>query len=70
MTGVNSGGGAGTCGVFLTNFNEIGSLDHSCMQIHTTINVRTTNEQNKRKTNKKKGKITKPSLRYLDLDDS
>jgi len=59
MTGVNSGGGAGTCGVFLTNFNEIGSLDHSCMQIHTTINIQTTNKRNKVKQ-KRKGKS--PSL--------
>ena len=56
MTGVNSDGGAGVCRVFLTNLDEIGSLDHSCMQIHTTINVRTTNKRNKEKQTKLKEK--------------
>ena len=54
MTGVNFGSVAGVCGVFLTYRDEIGSLDHSCMQIHTTINVRTTNKQNKEKQSQKR----------------
>jgi len=37
MIGINSGGGVGASGVFLTNFDIIGSLDHSYM--HTTNNV-------------------------------
>jgi len=58
MTGVNSSGGTCVCRVFLTNLDEIGSLDHTRMQIHTTINVQTTNKQNKQ--TKRKGKS--PSL--------
>jgi len=49
MTGVNSEGGAGVWGVFLTNRDDIESLDHYHMKIHTTINVQTTNKRNKRK---------------------
>ena len=62
MTGVNFGGGAGVCGVFLTNLDEIRSLDHSLDADHTTIN----NKKTKRKKNNQKERL---SLRFRDLDD-
>ena len=54
MIGINSGGGADASGVFLTNLDEIGSLDHSSM--HKTNNVHSTIKRKKKITNKKKGK--------------
>jgi len=52
------------------NRDEIGSLNHYRMQIYTTINVWTTNKMKQKKNKQKKEKITEPSLRYLNLDDS
>jgi len=49
MIGINSGGGVGASGVFLTNLDEIESLDHSYM--HNTNNVHPTNKR-KKKNNK------------------
>ena len=46
MIGINSGGGTGASGVFLTNLDEIESLDYSCM--HNTNNVHPTNKQKKK----------------------
>jgi len=42
MIGMNSRDGIGASGVFLTNLDEIGSLDHSCM--HNTNTVHPTNK--------------------------
>jgi len=67
MIGLNSVDDIGASGVFLTNLDEIGSLNHSCM--HNTNNV--PQQTNVKRNNKQKRKIiSKPSLRYLDLDDS
>jgi len=60
MIGVNSGGGVSESGVFLTNLDEIRSLDHSCM--HNTNNIHPTNKRKKKKRQtRKKGKKS-PSL--------
>jgi len=60
MTRVNSGGGASVCEVFLTNLDEIGSLDHSCMQItpQSTFGEQT----NKIKKNNKKERENRQAL--------
>jgi len=57
MTGMNSEGGVGASEVFLTNLDEIGSLDHSCM--HNTNNIHPTNKCKKEKeqTRKKKNNL-------------
>ena len=47
MIGINSGGGIGASGLFLTKLDEIGSLDHSCM--HNTNNVHPTNKRKMKK---------------------
>ena len=52
MIEMNSGDGVGASGVFLTNLDEIGSLDHSCM--HNTNDVHPKNKCKKKRTNKKK----------------
>jgi len=70
MTGVNFGGGAGVCGVFLTNLTEIGSLDHSCIQITPQSTFEQQINKNKEKQSQRKRKSPSLSLRFLDLDDS
>jgi len=66
MIEVNSEGGVSESGVFLTNLDEIGSLNHSCM--HNTNNVHPANKRKKKKNKQEKKKtISKPSLGYLDL---
>ena len=63
MIGINSGDGVGANGVFLTNLDEIGSLDHFCM--HNTSNVHPTNKHKKENSKQEKRKtISKPSLRF------
>ena len=54
MIGINSGGGVGANGVFLTNLDVIGSLDYPCM--HNTNNIHPTNKHKWKRTNKKKEK--------------
>ena len=69
MIGINLGGDVGASGVFLTNLDEIGSLATLACTTQTTF----TEQSNVKKkiTNKKERKsISKPSLRYLYLDDS
>jgi len=69
MIEINSGGGVGASGVFLTNLDEIGFLGHSCT--HNTNNVHLTNKPKKDNNKQEKRKtISKTSLGYLDLDDS
>ena len=53
MIEINSGGGVGASRVFLTKLDEIGSLDHSCM--NNTNNVHLTNKHKKKK-NKQENK--------------
>jgi len=53
MIGFNSGGGVGVCKVFLTKRDELGSFDHTFIQIHT-INKGTNNNK---EINKKEEKI-------------
>jgi len=52
MIGINSGVGVGASGVFLTNLDEIGSMDHSC--IHNTNNIHPTNKYKKGNNKKEK----------------
>ena len=54
MIGMNSGGGVGASGVFLTNLDEIGSMEHSCM--HNTNNVHPTNKHKKKNNKQEKRK--------------
>jgi len=49
MIGFNSGGGV--CKVFLTRRDEVESLDHTCMQIHTTNKV--TNNKHRKQIKRK-----------------
>jgi len=62
MIGMNSKGGVGASGVFLTNLDEIGSLDHPCM--HNINNVHQTNKHKKENNKQEKKTISNPSLRY------
>jgi len=64
MIGCDSSGSLGACKVFITIRDVVGSLDHTCKQSYTTNNVQTTIKQKERKA------ISKPSLRFLNLDDS
>jgi len=69
MIGINLGGGVSASGVFLTNLDEIGSLDHPYM--HNTNNIHLTNKQKKKKNKQEKGKNNHQAyLGYLDLNDS
>jgi len=54
MIGINSGGSVGVSGVFVTNLDEIGSLDNSC--IHNPNNNHPINKHKKKRTNKEKKK--------------
>ena len=49
---MNSGDGVDASGVFLTNLDEIGSLDLSCM--HDTNNVHPINKRKKKKNKQEK----------------
>ena len=63
MIGSVLGGVVDVCKVYLTNRDEVGSLDHTCINVHTTKQGNTSNKE-KEKVNQALTKVT------LDLDNS